>query len=160
MTIRNSPGKKLNDLIATGETILIPGAHDPLMGRLLQRMGFKVLAVAGWMTGAHLVTPEPVMTMTEQVAVARAVAKVVDLPIVADAGTGYGDPIQVMRAVREFEDAGIASGWSGRSHVSDRENRGSARDTAPSRLRFLASRRRSHRLRNTQGHSFPSRRVG
>ena len=109
MVTKTSPGKKLRDLIATGETILIPGAHDPLMGRILQRMGFKALSVAGWMTGAHLVTPEPVMTMTEQVEVARGVVKVVDIPIVADAGTGYGDPIHVMRAVREFEDAGLAA---------------------------------------------------
>jgi len=104
-----SPGKRMRDLIATGETILIPGAHDPLMGRILQRMGFKALSVGGWMTGAHLVVPEPVMTMTEQVEVARRVVKTVDIPVLADAGTGYGDPIHVMRAVQEFEDAGLAA---------------------------------------------------
>ena len=104
-----SPGRKARDLIATGETILIPGAHDPLMGRILQRMGFKFLIVAGWMTAGHLVTPEPVMTMTEQVEVARRVANAVDVPILSDAGTGYGDPIHVMRAVQEFERAGVAA---------------------------------------------------
>ncbi len=104
-----SPGRKARDLIAAGETIVIPGAHDPLMGRILQRMGFKFLAVAGWMTAGHLVTPEPVMTMTEQVEVARRVANAVDLPILSDAGTGYGDPIHVMRAVQEFERAGVAA---------------------------------------------------
>ena len=104
-----SPGKKARDLIATGETILIPGAHDPLMGKILQRMGFQFLCVAGWMTAGHLVTPEPVMTMTEQVEVARRVANAVDVPILSDAGTGYGDPIHVMRAVQEFERAGIAA---------------------------------------------------
>jgi len=109
MNTTPSPGKKARDLIATGETILIPGAHDPLMGRILQRMGFKFLAVAGWMTAGHLVTPEPVMTMTEQVAVARRVANAVDVPILSDAGTGYGDPIHVMRAVQEFERAGVAA---------------------------------------------------
>ncbi len=105
----SSPGKKARDLIATGETILIPGAHDPLMGKILQRMGFQFLCVAGWMTAGHLVTPEPVMTMTEQVEVARRVANAVDVPILSDAGTGYGDPIHVMRAVQEFERAGIAA---------------------------------------------------
>ena len=104
-----SPGRKARDLIAAGETIIIPGAHDPLMGRILQRMGFTFLCVAGWMTAAHLVTPEPVMTMTEQVEVARRVASAVDLPILSDAGTGYGDPIHVMRAVQEFERAGVAA---------------------------------------------------
>jgi 2-methylisocitrate lyase-like PEP mutase family enzyme len=78
------------------------------MGRILQRMGFKALSVAGWMTAAHLVTPEPVMTMTEQVEVARRVASAVDIPVRSDAGTGFGDPIHVMRTVQEFERAGIA----------------------------------------------------
>ena len=103
-----SPGRKLRDLIATGETILVPGAHDPLMGRILQRMGFKALSVAGWMTAAHLVTPEPLMTMSEQVEVARRVARAVDIPVRGDAGTGFGDPIHVMRTVQEFERAGTA----------------------------------------------------
>ena len=49
------------------------------------------------------------MTMTEQVEVARKVANAVDIPVRADAGTGYGDPIHVMRTVNEFERAGIAS---------------------------------------------------
>ena len=108
MNTVTSPGKKARDLIAAGETILIPGAHDPLMGRILQRMGFKFIAVAGWMTAGHLVTPEPVMTMTEQVEAARKVANAVDIPVLSDAGTGYGDPIHVMRAVQEFERAGTA----------------------------------------------------
>ncbi len=109
MTEMLSPGRKARNLIATGETILIPGAHDPLLGRILQRMGFKFIAVAGWMTAGHLVTPEPVLTMTEQVEVARRVANAVDIPVLSDAGTGYGDPIHVMRAVQEFERAGIAA---------------------------------------------------
>jgi methylisocitrate lyase len=103
-----SPCRKFRDLIATGETILVPGAHDPLMGKILQRMGFKAVAVAGWMTAAHLVTPEPLLTMTEQVEVARRVANALDIPVRADACTGYGDPIHVMRTVQEFERAGIA----------------------------------------------------
>jgi len=103
-----SPAKKLKNLIESGETILVPGAHDPLMGRLLERMGFKVCQCAGWMTGAHLVTPEPVMTMTEQIEAARKIAEQVDIPVVADAGTGYGEPIHIMRTVKEFHRAGIA----------------------------------------------------
>jgi methylisocitrate lyase len=103
-----SPGRKLRNLIATGETILIPGAHDPLIGRILQRLGFKACMCAGWMTGAHLVTPEPVMTMTEQIDVAGRVAQAIDIPVVSDAATGYGDAIHIMRAVKEFERAGIA----------------------------------------------------
>lgn len=108
MNDTRTPGRKFRDLIATGETILLPVANDGLMGRILQRMGFKCIQVAGWMTAAHLVTPEPVMTMTEQVEVARKVANAVDIPIRADGGTGYGDPIHIMRTVQEFERAGVA----------------------------------------------------
>jgi len=108
MTQTPSPGRKLRNLLAIGENIVIPGAHDPLLARVLQRMGFKALACAGWMTAGHLVTPEPVLTMTEQVDVARRVAQAVDIPIFSDAGTGYGEPIHVMRAVKEFERAGVA----------------------------------------------------
>ena len=109
MVDKRSPGQKLRDLISTGETILLPGAHDPLMGRIVQRLGFKACICAGWMTGAHLATPEPVMTMTEQVDVAGRVARAVDIPVKSDAGAGYGDPIHVIRAVQEFERAGIAA---------------------------------------------------
>ena len=109
MANNRTPGQKLRDLLATGETLIMPGAHDPLTGRLVQRLGFKACVCAGWMTGAHLVTPEPVMTMTEQVDAARRVAKVVDIPVKSDAGAGYGDPIHVIRAVEEFEDAGLAA---------------------------------------------------
>ena len=105
MAINQSPASKLKTLINSGETILIPGAHDPLMGRILERMGFKCCQCAGWMTGAHLVTPEPVMTMTEQIEAARKVADQVDIPVISDAGTGYGEPVHIMRTVREFHNA-------------------------------------------------------
>lgn len=108
MNDTRSPGRRLRDLIASGENIVLPGAHDPLLARVLERMGFKALACAGWMTAGHLVTPEPVLTMTEQVDVARRVAQAVEIPVFSDAGTGYGEPIHVMRAVREFERAGLA----------------------------------------------------
>lgn len=114
MSDKVSPARKLRELIASKETILVPGAHDPLMGRIVQRLGFKACSCAGWMTGAHIVTPEPIMTMTEQLEAARRVAQAVDIPVLSDAGTGYGEPVHVMRSVREFHRAGIA-----RIHIED-----------------------------------------
>ncbi len=72
-------------------------------------MGFPALVVGGWMSGASIVTPEPLLTMTEQVAIARRVAQAVDIPVRADIHTGFGEPIHVMRTVREFEEAGVAA---------------------------------------------------
>jgi len=103
-----SPGRKLRDVIATGESLLMPGCTDPLSGRIFERMGFKALSVGGWMTGASSVTPEPLLTMTEQALVAGRVARAVSIPVRADIHTGFGEPIHVMRAVREFEEAGLA----------------------------------------------------
>jgi 2-methylisocitrate lyase-like PEP mutase family enzyme len=60
------------------------------------------------MTGAHTSITEPLLTLTEQVEVAQKVARAVDLPVLTDAGAGYGDPLHVMRCVREFEAAGLA----------------------------------------------------
>lgn len=66
------------------------------------------------MSGAHLAVSEPLMTMTEQVEVARKVAGAVNLPVICDAGAGYGDPVHTMRAVRAYEDAGLAG-----MHIED-----------------------------------------
>jgi len=108
VTTSSSPGKMLRDTIASGETLILPGCADPLTGRILQRMGFKALNIGGWMSGATTITPEPLLTLTEQVDIARRVARAVDIPVRADMHTGFGEPIHVMRAVKEFEDAGCA----------------------------------------------------
>lgn len=108
MTVAESPGKKLRDTVKTGESLLMPGCVDPLSARIFEKMGFQALSVGGWMTGAEMGVPEPLLTMTEQVNVARRVAAAVDIPVRADIHTGFGEPIHVMRAVQEFEDAGLA----------------------------------------------------
>src|SRR5262249_46586740 len=108
VTASDSPGKKLRDTIATGEALLMPGCVDPLSARIFEKMGFKALSVGGWMTGAAMVTPEALLTMTEQIDRARRVAQAVNIPVRADMHTGFGEPIHVMRAVREFEEAGLA----------------------------------------------------
>jgi 2-methylisocitrate lyase-like PEP mutase family enzyme len=92
-----------------GETIAAPGAYDPLSARVVQALGFAAVYTGGYMTGAHTSITEPLLTLTEQVEVAQKVARAVDLPVITDAGAGYGDPLHVMRCVREFEAAGIAS---------------------------------------------------
>jgi 2-methylisocitrate lyase-like PEP mutase family enzyme len=91
-----------------GETIVAPGAYDPLSARVVQALGFSAIYTGGYMTGAHTSITEPLLTLTEQVEVAQKVAHAVNLPVIADAGAGYGDPLHVMRCVREFETAGIA----------------------------------------------------
>jgi methylisocitrate lyase len=97
-----------------GETIVAPGAYDPISARIVQYLGFPAAYTGGYMSGAHLAVSEPLMTMTEQVEVARKVASAVDIPVICDAGAGYGDPVHTMRTVRVYEDAGL-----GGLHIED-----------------------------------------
>ena len=97
-----------------GETIVAPGAYDPMSARIVQALGFHAIYTGGYMSGAHLAITEPLMTMTEQVEVARKVVGAIDLPVICDAGAGYGDPLHVMRAVRTYESAGLAA-----MHIED-----------------------------------------
>src|SRR5262245_42743583 len=100
--------RSLRERIQRGETIAAPGAYDRLSARVVQALGFTAVYTGGYMTGAHTSISELLLTLTEQVDVAQKVARAVDLPVLTDAGAGYGDPLHVMRCVREFEAAGIA----------------------------------------------------
>src|SRR4030095_3397145 len=97
----------LRERLQRGETIAAPGAYRPLSARVVQALGFTAVYTGGYMTGAHTSITEPLLTLTAQVDVAQKVARAVALPVLTDAGAGYGDPLHVMRCVREFEAAGI-----------------------------------------------------
>ena len=104
----SSSRSELRARLSRGETIVAPGAYDPIGARVVQSLGFPAVYTGGYASGAHLAVTEPLMTMTEQLEVAARVAKSVDLPVIADANAGYGDPLHAMRTVRAYEDAGIA----------------------------------------------------
>ena len=74
-------------------------------------MGFKALYIPGSQTGTVLGTPEPLTTLTQMAQVGETVAKGMrfELPVILDAGTGFGDPVHVMNAVQTLEDAGITA---------------------------------------------------
>jgi methylisocitrate lyase len=103
-----SPKQTLREMLQRGETIVAPGAYDPISARVVQSLGFPAVYTGGYISGAHTTITEPLLTLTEQVEIAYKVVRAVNLPVLADAGAGYGDPLQVMRCVREFEAAGIA----------------------------------------------------
>ncbi|PKB71720.1 MAG: hypothetical protein BZY87_04040 [SAR202 cluster bacterium Io17-Chloro-G6] len=104
MTVRSELKAKLD----SGQTIVAPGAYDPISARLVQSLGFDTIYTGGYMSGAHLAVTEPLMTMTEQVDVASRVVKAVPLPVICDADAGYGEPVHAMHCVRTFEAAGVA----------------------------------------------------
>jgi methylisocitrate lyase len=86
----------------------MPAVYDPMGARLVQAAGFEAAYVGGYVSGASHAVSEPLLTMTEQVAIAGEAAASVPIPFLADAGAGFGDPLHTMRTVREFIRAGIA----------------------------------------------------
>ena len=103
-----SKARQLRDLLVGGDFLYMPSAATPLEGRLAEAMGVKVVYTGGYVTGASRMITEPLLTMEEQVRVAGEVARAVSVPLIADAGAGFGEPLHTMRTVREFIAAGVA----------------------------------------------------
>jgi carboxyvinyl-carboxyphosphonate phosphorylmutase len=102
---------RLRELLASPDLIVAPGAYDALSARLIAQAGFSVVYMTGFGTAASVLGQPDVglLTMSEMVSRAAALASVVgDLPLIADADTGYGNPINVRRTIREYEHAGVA----------------------------------------------------
>ena len=101
---------RLRELLDAGGTILAPGAFDPLAARCVEEAGFGAVYMTGFGTAAALLGRPDVglVTMTEMAGNAARIVACVDIPVIADADTGYGNPINVIRTVGAFEAAGVA----------------------------------------------------
>ena len=99
---------RLRALVRKGAFLELPSAYDPVTARLAQSVGFRSVYNGGFVTGASTCITEPLLTMTEQIRVASAMAHAVDIPVVMDAGAGWGEPLHTMRTVRACIRAGIA----------------------------------------------------
>jgi 2-methylisocitrate lyase-like PEP mutase family enzyme len=96
-------------LLQRGGMIVAPGAYDCITARLIERAGFDAVYMTGAGTAATLGYPDfGLVTMSEMVANARRIATAVAPPVIADADTGYGNELNVVRTVREYEAAGVA----------------------------------------------------
>jgi 2-methylisocitrate lyase-like PEP mutase family enzyme len=100
--------KRLRELLASGEFLYMPSAATPLEGRLAEAAGTPLVYTGGYVSGASRVISEPLLTMDEQVRIAGEVARAVSVPLIADAGAGFGEPLHTMRTVREFAAAGVS----------------------------------------------------
>ena len=101
---------RLRELLARPEPLVAPGAYDALSARLVEQAGFDVVYMTGFGTTASLAGRPDVglLTGTEMVDNARRIAAAVDVPVIADADTGYGNAINVVRTVQAYEQAGVA----------------------------------------------------
>jgi 2,3-dimethylmalate lyase len=107
---RPSPGAALRALLAGPGPLLAPGAYDGLSARLVEQAGFDAVYMTGFGTTASLIGRPDVglLTGSEMVDNARRIVSAVDVPVIADADTGYGNAINVLRTVQLFEQAGVA----------------------------------------------------
>jgi carboxyvinyl-carboxyphosphonate phosphorylmutase len=104
-------GPTLRELLAREEMVLAPGCYDALGARLVEEADFPAVYMTGFGSAAsRLGRPDVgLMSLSEMVDNARRIAQAVDIPVIADADTGYGNAVNVIRTVREYEAAGVSA---------------------------------------------------
>ena len=110
--------KRLRELLARPKVLMAPGAADALTARLIAKHGFEAIYMTGaGTTAVRLGMPDVgLLTMSEMVDNAQRIAYASQLPLIADADTGYGGPVNVQRTVRDYERAGAAA-----IHIEDQQ---------------------------------------
>lgn len=103
--------RRFRSLLDQSGAIVAPGVYDGLTARLVEAAGFDATIVTGAGVAASLLgVPDlGLVSMTEALTQTRNIVNSVEIPVVADCDTGYGNPINVRRTVREFEAAGVAA---------------------------------------------------
>jgi methylisocitrate lyase len=104
------PQTRVQAILDEYGSIVFPGVYDTLSAKLAVRAGFPMAFISGYSVSATAIG-EPdlgLLTQTEIVERARRVCRSVEIPIIVDADTGYGNPLNVIRTVRELMDAGAA----------------------------------------------------
>jgi len=149
--LRTAHGRnaRLRSLIAASELLVAPGAYDCVGARLIEQSGFGALYLTGsGMSMSALGAPDVgLMSFSEILDRAARVADTVSIPVIVDADTGYGGPLNLIRTVREFERAGISGiqiedqSWpkkcgheSGRNLVSSAEMEGRIKAAVDARV--------------------------
>src|SRR5258708_31796208 len=101
-------GKSFREAMKRG-MVAAPGCYDCITARSIERAGFEAAYMTGAGTAASLGYPDyGLVTMTEMAANAGRIAAAIKLPVIADADTGYGNELNVIRTVREYEKQGVA----------------------------------------------------
>ena len=109
---------KFRQLLQQPGIIQAPGAYDCLTAKLIQQAGFPAV----YMTGAGTSVAQPgyadlgLATMSDMISNAASIADILDVPLIADADTGYGGILNVRRTIRQYERAGVAA-----IHIEDQE---------------------------------------
>ena len=119
MSANKSAAGQFKELLQAPGIIAAPGAYDCLTAAIIQQAGFPAVYMTGAGTSvARLGKPDLALaSMTEMVSNAADIAQAVDVPVIADADTGYGGVFNVARTVRQYERAGVAA-----IHIEDQQS--------------------------------------
>ncbi len=102
--------RKLRDALGRGRLIVAPGVFDGLSARIVEAAGFEAVYASGGAIARASGHPDlGLLTMTEVTSRLAEITQAVSIPVIADADTGYGNALNVYRAVREFERTGVAA---------------------------------------------------
>ncbi len=108
-------GAALRQLLNRPKLLVMPGAYDGFTAKLIEQAGFDVVYMTGYGVSATYGWPDVgLTTMNEMVDRAKVIARSVNIPLLADADTGYGGIINVIRTIQEYERAGVAG-----CHIED-----------------------------------------
>ena len=101
---------RLRRLLEGDELVVAPFVWDAFQAKLVEEAGFPAVYMTGFGTAARMGYPDVgLITQSEMAANARLIANSVSIPLISDADTGYGNPLNVIRTVREYEAAGVAA---------------------------------------------------
>ena len=101
---------RVEHVLTTAGSLVFPGIYDTLSAKMAERVGFPLAFVSGYALSATLIG-EPdmgLLTQSEIVDRARSICRSVSIPVIVDADTGYGNPLNVIRTVNELVTAGAA----------------------------------------------------
>ena len=105
-----SARQTLKQLLKRNKLLVAPGCFDGLSARLVQEAGFEAAYLSGGAVARSMGIPDiGLVTMSESIDRAVQVVAAINIPIIADADTGYGNAVNLVRSVREFERAGVAA---------------------------------------------------
>jgi len=105
-----TPRQTLRQLLQRNKLLVAPGSFDGLSARLVQQAGFEAAYLSGGAVARSMGIPDiGLVTLSESIERAAQVVSAINIPIIADADTGYGNAVNLVRTVRAFERAGVAA---------------------------------------------------
>lgn len=102
--------RKLRERLKRQDILVLPGVYDALSAKVAVKVGFDALVMGGYAVAASRLGEPDVgyLSMVEMAEAVRCITRAVDVPVLADGDTGYGNALSVRRTVREYEHAGAA----------------------------------------------------